>query len=80
MNEITKKWESSQIELGVGSNIVYKVNEWYKLEFLEDMITLRLCDKFFPIPSLVFYKRFLTLEEISFFWYRDDYSEYLYIS
>ena len=67
MNEITKEWESSQIELGIGSNVVHEVDEWYKVEFLEDITTLRLCDKFFSVPSLVFNKSFLTLEEISFF-------------
>ena len=76
--ETSSKQEKN--EPGIGSNIVHKVNEWYKLEFLEDMITLRLCDKFFPIPSIVFYKRFLTLEKIFFFWYRDGYSECLNIS
>ena len=76
--ETSSKQEEN--EPGVGSSVVYEVDEWYKLEFLENITTLRLCDKFFSVPSLVFYKRFLTLEEISFFWYRDGYSECLYIS
>ena len=76
--EISSKQEKK--EPGVGSNVVHKVDKWYKLEFLEDITTLRLCDKFFLVSSLIFYKRFLTLKEISFFWYRDGYSECLYIS
>ena len=72
--------KQEQNESGVGSNVVHEVDEWYKLEFLENVTTLRLCDKFFPVPSLIFYKRFLTLEKISFFWYRDGHSECLYIS
>ena len=76
--EISSKQEEN--ESGVRSNVVHEVDEWVKLEFIEYITTLSLFDKFFPVPSLVFYKRFLTLEEISFFWYRDGYSDCLYIS
>ena len=76
MHEITNEWEPSNIEPSVGSNELHE-NEWYKLEFLENKTILSLCDKFYLSPSIVFYKRFFSLEEISFFWYRDGYSECL---
>ena len=76
--EISFKQEKN--EPGVGSNVVHEIDEWVKLEFIEHITTLSLFDKFFSVPTFVYYKRFLTLEEISFFWYRDGYSDCLYIS